>query len=230
MLLEGFDLRCQDVAASLPQAAQRLLAFLALHKAPLQRSYVGEVLWPESTRRRASANLRSAIWRIRQTDHDVIDPSGGRLILAKGVVVDVHELAALARQLLDRSTQWPLEGRGTELAAALSAELLHDWYDEWLLLERDRWNQLRLHALEALAERLLAIREFSQAVEAALSAVWGEPLRESAHRVLIRVYAAEGNLSDAVAQYERYRRMLYRELSVKPTHQMEELIRALTPR
>ena len=230
MLLEGFDLRCQGVAVSLPLAAQRLLAFLALQKAPLLRSYVGEVLWPESTRRRASANLRSAIWRIRQAGHNVIDLSGSRLLLNEGVVVDVHERAALARRLLDHSTQWALEGRGAELAAALSAELLHDWYDDWLLLERDRWNQLRLHALEALAERLLAAREFSHAVEAALSAVWGEPLRESAHRVLIRVYAAEGNLSDAVAQYQRYRRMLYRELSVRPTEQMEDLIRALTPR
>jgi DNA-binding SARP family transcriptional activator len=113
--------------------------------------------------------------------------------------------------------------------AALSLELLPDWFDEWLPVERERWNQLRLHALEALAERLLAVRKYSQAVEAALAAVWVEPLRESAHRLLIRVHAAEGNPSEALSQYQRYRQLLHRELHVLPTDQMESLIRVLTP-
>ena len=134
----------------------------------------------------------------------------------------------LARRLLDRSKPWPANALRPETVAALSAALLRDWYDEWLLLERDRWNQLRLHALEALAERLLAASEYSQALDAALTAVWVEPLRESAHRILIRVHAAEGNLSEAVGQYHRYRQLLNRELRTPPTAQMEELMRALT--
>lgn len=229
VLLGGFQLRCADVLVPLPLGAQRLLAFVALHEAPLLRTYVGEALWPDTHRRRANANLRSAIWRIRQTGHNVLEAASGRLSLTPGVVVDLRQRATLARRLLDRSMAWPSGVLGSEEAAALSADLLRDWYDEWLLLERDRWNQLRLHALEALAERLLRAGEYSQAVEAALAAVWAEPLRESAHRVLIRIYAAEGNLSEAVAQYRRYRQLLHRELSTPPTAQMEELIRALTP-
>jgi DNA-binding SARP family transcriptional activator len=158
-----------------------------------------------------------------------VDTAGGRLSLCADVAVDVREQVTLARRLLDRSLSWPDGALGSHTAAKLSADLLRDWYDEWLLLERDRWNQLRLHALEALAEHLLAAGEYSQAVEAALAAVWAEPLRESAHRILVRVHAAEGNLSEAVGQYRRYRQLLHRELSTPPTAQMEELIRALTP-
>jgi SARP family transcriptional regulator, regulator of embCAB operon len=218
-----------DAPVPLPLGAQRLLAFLAVHRVPLLRTHVGEALWPESHRRRASANLRSALWRIRQAGHNVVDPAGGRLGLCADVAVDVREQVTLARRLLDRSLSWPDGALGSHTAAKLSADLLCDWYDEWLLLERDRWNQLRLHALEALAEHLLAAGEYSQAVEAALAAVWAEPLRESAHRILVRVHAAEGNLSEAVGQYRRYRQLLHRELSTSPTAQMEELIRALTP-
>jgi DNA-binding SARP family transcriptional activator len=206
------------------------LAFLAVHRVPLLRTYVAEALWPESHRRRASANLRSALWRIRQTRHNVLDTAGGRLSLCADITVDVRERIALARDLLNRSASWPTGALGSHTAAELSADLLHDWYDDWLLLERDRWNQLRLHALEALAERLLAAGKYSEAVEAGLAAVWAEPLRESAHRILVRVYAAEGNLSEAIRQYERYRQLLHRELSTPPTAQMEELMRALTPR
>jgi DNA-binding SARP family transcriptional activator len=228
-LLGGFQLCCGDAPVPLTLGAQRLLGFLAIQRTPLLRTFVAEALWPESHRRRAGANLRSAIWRIRQADHNVLDATPTRLSLMPQVAVDLQDRAALARRLLNRSVPWPTDGLGPDTAAALSLDLPHDWFDEWLLLERDRWNQLRLHALEALAERLLDAGEYSQAVEAALAAVWTEPLRESAHRTLIRVYAAEGNPSEAVAQYQRYRRLLRRELSAPPTAQMEELIRALTP-
>jgi DNA-binding SARP family transcriptional activator len=194
------------------------------------RSYAAEILWPDSVRRRASANLRSAIWRVRQQGHNVIRVTGGRLGLAPSVAVDIRDRLDLARRLLDRSIHWAPEDLGLHLSSALSGELLIDWFDEWLLLERDRWNQLRLHALEALAERLLACGDFSYALQAAIAAVWVEPLRESAHRILIRIHASEGNWSEAIAEYERYRRLLHRELSTPPTAQMEELIQALMPR
>jgi DNA-binding SARP family transcriptional activator len=229
-LLGGFEARCAGTAIPLPLGAQRLLVFLAVHETPLMRTHVAEALWPDSRQRRASANLRSVVWRIRQIDHHLITSGGGRLSLAADIGVDLREGAALARRLLDRSATWSVGDLKSELAAALSTALLCDWYDEWVLLEQDRWNQLRFHALEALAERLLDAGELSQAVDAALAAVRAEPLRESAHRVLIRVYAAEGNWSEAIAQYRRYRDLVRRELNTPPTAQMEELVRALMPR
>lgn len=229
-LLPGFQLHCSDHPVAVPLGAQRLLAYVAVHNIPLLRAHVGETLWPEADRRRASANLRSAIWRARQAGHNVLNATGNRLGLTPDVVVDFPNAVALARRMLDRAAPWPDGTVGQETATKLSTDLLQDWYDDWLLLERDRWNQLRLHALEALAERLLECGELSQAVDAALAAVWTEPLRESAHRILIRIHAAEGNLGEAVAQYRRYQQLLRRELSTSPTAQMEQLIRQLAPR
>jgi DNA-binding SARP family transcriptional activator len=228
-LMGGFELCCSGEAVSLALGAQRVLAFLGLHDIPQMRTYVGEALWPESGRHRASANLRSAMWRIRQTDHHLLEASSSQLKLTSAVKVDVQQDRALARRLLDRSVECVSGDLGPSAMAALSLELLPDWFDEWLPVERERWNQLRLHALEALAERLLAARKYSQAVEAALAAISVEPLRESAHRLLMRVHAAEGNPSEALSQYQRYRRLLHRELHVVPTDQMESLIRVLTP-
>jgi len=62
----------------------------------------------------------------------------------------------------------------------LSADLLPDWYDDWVLLEAEDWRQLRLHALEALAGRLIALGRWGEAANAAGAAVRAEPLRESA--------------------------------------------------
>jgi DNA-binding SARP family transcriptional activator len=109
----------------------------------------------------------------------------------------------------------------------LVGELLPDWYDDWVLLERERYRQLSLHALEALADRLTGLARFGEAADAALAAIAGEPLRESGHRALIRVHLAEGNPSEALREYDRFRQMLD-GLGLAPSPRLEELVRGLT--
>jgi DNA-binding SARP family transcriptional activator len=108
--------------------------------------------------------------------------------------------------------------------APFLVDLLPDWYDDWVILERERYRQLRLHALEALS-RLLADRDrYAEAIDVGLAAVACEPLRESAHRVLIRTHLAEGNVAEAARQYRSYRRMLQEELGVEPSEELGRLV------
>ena len=65
---------------------------------------------------------------------------------------------------------------------------------------------------------------FGSAVQAGLAAVAGEPLRESAHRILIEAYLAEGNVAEAIRQYASYRHTLYDELGVEPSPAMSSLM------
>jgi hypothetical protein len=58
--------------------------------------------------------------------------------------------------------------------AARSADLLPDWYDDWVPIEAEDWRQLRLHALEVLAGRLMAADRWGEAACAAAA----EPLKE----------------------------------------------------
>jgi DNA-binding SARP family transcriptional activator len=57
-----------------------------------------------------------------------------------------------------------------------------------------------------------------------VAAVAAEPLRESAHSALIRLHLAEGNRSEALRQYCRYRRLLRAELGVEPTAALDQLL------
>ena len=99
-----------------------------------------------------------------------------------------------------------------------------DWYEDWLEDERERLRQLRLHALEAAAERLLDERRYGQAVDACLLALKTDPLRDSTQRLLIRVYVAEGNVPAALRQYRIYARKLRHELGLEPSEQMRDLV------
>ena len=48
-----------------------------------------------------------------------------------------------------------------------------------------------------------------------------DPLRENAHRQLMRLLALSGQQSAALAQYETYRRLLVTELGVEPSEEIQ---------
>jgi DNA-binding SARP family transcriptional activator len=225
-LLGGFQVHADGASLSLPLGAQRLLALLALEDGVVDRSTAIERLWPDSPRGRAAANLRSALWRGRHAGAaTLIDGVGPRLHLAAGVRVDLHELRQQARQIAIGASSDPESYE--DVINGLSRDLLPAWSDDWLLPERERWDQVRLHALETLAQQFLTTENYLSAMEAALAAVGIEPIRESAHRIVLKVHVAEGNSASALKHYQRYRALLQLELGVTPSRQMDEIIHPL---
>ncbi|RBQ15002.1 transcriptional regulator [Spongiactinospora rosea] len=223
-LLKGFVLLVGDHRVALSSSAQRLLAFLALQDRPRTRTYVAGTLWPEATAARANANLRSSLWRALRTGHRVIEASAHEMALATNINVDIHDAVTRAHRLLDKSSLCDdiLDRRTRD---DLSADLLPEWSDnEWVLIEQEQYHQLRLYALEAMARRLTAAGRHGEAVAAALSAVRAEPLRESAHRVLIDAHLAAGNRAAAQRQYEQCRRVLLDELGLEPSDALRHLV------
>lgn len=224
-LLGGFELRSLGRVVEVPLAAQRLIAFLALQDLAVQRCFVAGTLWPEKCEERASANLRSTLWRIRQAGLEVVEVTGGRLRLSPEVTVDIRRVAENTRLLVknaDEASEEELEARYA------TGDLLPDWYDDWTFLERERVRILNLHALEAACVELARRGRTVEAVETGLRAVRAEPLRESANRALISAHLAAGNRSEAFRQFERYRKMLWDELAVEPSPHLEQLFTELS--
>jgi DNA-binding SARP family transcriptional activator len=230
-LLDGFVLELPGAGSGsgpeLPRAVQRLIAHLCLSGRPARTAIAGQ-LWPDVTEEHAQGSLRSLLWRLQKVAPGLVTVSGGALFLARDVLVDVHELTAWACRALDPSSS------ATDGVAAgdlgLPGELLPGWYDDWVLLERERLRQLRMHALEALAEKYTAGGRYGDALQAAYAAVRSEPLRESAHRTVVRVHLAEGNVAEAVRVFEAFRSMLGEELGAAPTQQMCRLVASLPGR
>jgi DNA-binding SARP family transcriptional activator len=219
-LLQGFQLECADTEVNLPLSSQRVLAFLALQLRPLPRSYVAATLWMRFTEERAGASLRSALWRINRCGYPLVVADACSLRLMPDVVVDLRESARSAREVL----RGEAPGGAVRVDDLTVGDLLPGWYDDWVVAEREHFRQLRLHALEKLCEQLTDERRFGPAVEAGLAAVSSEPLRESAHRVLIRAYLEEGNLGEAIRQYQACRQVLRRELDVDPSPVTQALL------
>ncbi|MFA5891849.1 MAG: BTAD domain-containing putative transcriptional regulator [Actinomycetota bacterium] len=221
-LLGGFHLSIEAEDVSLPMDAQRLVCFLALHEQPLLRTFVGGSLWGESTDHRAGGSLRSALWRLHHPTYTLVALTSDHLVLSPTVAVDLREGEALAHKVLDPTQD--LDDVAAVNEEVLSADILPDWTDDWVLMERERYHQLRLRALEALCLRLSAKGRFGQTVQAGLAAVSGEPLRESARRALIRAHLAEHNIGAARREYEAFRELVHTELGVEPSDDIRALI------
>jgi DNA-binding SARP family transcriptional activator len=228
-LLDRFELRSGQRVIPVTIGPQRLVTFLALHNRLLQRGHVAGTLWPDVPTDRANANLRASIWRIPAACRPVIDLSLRHIKLGADVSVDLTMAVALAQRLLDRPRNCQDSDLSAEARALLSADLLPTCYDDWALVECERFHQLRLHALEALCERLTSAERYGEAVDAGLAAVSGEPLRESAHRALIKAHMAEGNFAEAGRQYELYRRIVRDELGLEPSANLRSLMLASLP-
>ena len=221
-LLGGFELRRDGATVHVTQAAERLLALLAIRSRPLLRLYVAGTLWADSTEQHAVGSLRSALWRLGRSGQRLVEADAEHLRIAPDVRVDLHEVMIRGRRLLHGG---PIED-GDFAAMIPAAELLPDHYDEWVLVERERYRQLRMHALEILCLQLSAAGRHGEAVEAGMAAVNSEPLRESAHRVLICAHLAEGNRCEAIRQFDRYRALLRNDLGLEPSPDIAGLVLA----
>jgi DNA-binding SARP family transcriptional activator len=218
-LLDGFSVLADGTAVGLSRSEVRLVAFLALHEGSQYRPFVAGNLWPDLDEQSARANLRATLWRLRRRAMGVVDNSGDQLRLSPSVRTDTERLRCLAGSLLNGHSDTPLPA-----TSELGFDLLPGWYEEWVVFERERLRQLCLHALERLAERLLDRAEFGTSLDAALTAVRSEPLRESAHRMAVRVHLAEGNVIEAIRQYETYRDLVATELGVLPSEMFAAMV------
>ncbi|SCF10388.1 DNA-binding transcriptional activator of the SARP family [Micromonospora coriariae] len=218
-LLGGFRLLRGAAPVVVPRGLQRVIALIGLRPGAT-RSQLAGLLWPEASEERALSSLRTALWRLRQDPCCPMSVTGDTVRLGPEVRLDVDDLVGTAARVRDGDD--PRTAAGA--LAAGRHDLLPGWYDDWVLLDRERLRQLRLHMLEQVAGQHLAAGRHGEALEAALEAMAAEPLRETPHRLVVRIHLAEGNAFEAVHAFYVYRDLLRRELRLEPSPAMSALL------
>lgn len=218
-LFGGLELRRGRRSIVVPASTQPLLSFLALNPRPSRRAYIAGLLWPDQDPVRATANLRTALWRLRHQNVDLIECKDGSLSLSQRVWVDTRPLHAAA---VKRRRTGALPD--PELLLNIRGELLPGFWDSWLVFDRERLRQESVQLLEESAEACLLRSDVHRAILLALCAVECDELRESAIILLLRAYLAAGSTGRAVRQAMRYAALLETELGVGPPEFVEQLL------
>lgn len=197
------------------RAAQSLLAYLALTAGtPHRREQLAGLLWPDADEASAKGNLRHTLWRIRKAlgPHDII--------IADDLTLSWNSAAEFWLDANFVGQKLPADASAEDLIAAVSAyggELLPGFYDDWVVLERERLQAAFEHKMEALLGRLMTAERWEDVLE------WGERwialghTPEAAYRALITAYGGRGDSAGAAATYRRCLQALQSDLGVEPS-------------
>src|SRR4051794_31192967 len=197
--------------------ARCLLAYLALAERPVPRIALAELLCPEGDEQDQRTALRQAVYVARKAaaQRDLVVAAHDRIGLDQASLVsDVRRFqAAIARDGRESLGEAVELYRGPLLAGERSPSAA---FEDWLAGRRGALLEQVLKALLTLAEGDEAAGRHERALMSARRALTLDPLREDAHRQVMRSLAALGQRTDALRQYEIGRQLLAEELQVEP--------------
>jgi len=201
-VLGSFGLTSDGTTVPLSVDSRRVVAYLAVHRRPQPRAGLAADLWPGVPAEAAARLLAEAVAGV-DVPGLLVGAGDASLALADEVEVDLSDAMLLVRAFSGggRLTERP----SVELFAD---DILPSWTAPWIAVERERFRQLRLAALEGVSAKLTATGLHADAVEIAEVAVAAAPSRESARRALIEALLAKGDVVEAVAQYDAFQELL----------------------
>lgn len=204
--------------------AQSLLAYLIVHRRrPHSRDHLAELFWGDRPERNARRSLSTALWQIRRCL-----PQDGLLLAAATHVrfsreyplwLDTQAFEALAAQLDFASLQAAVD--------LYRGDFLDGFYDDWVIGERYRLESVLLDVLALLMAAQEALGSHQQALATARQLLDKDPLREDAHRMVMRAHCHLGQRQAALSQYRSCRHLLRQELDAAPMAETRALHRAI---
>jgi DNA-binding SARP family transcriptional activator/predicted ATPase len=210
-----------------------LLAYLAVSGPSATREALATLLFPEYEADRAYANLRRTLWTLNKAGLDPwLDVSTQQIGLKRGtgLWIDIEEFRRLVAGIGSPSAA-AVSVNDLEAAASLyrgdflAGLSLKDSpeFDEWQFFQTESLRQELASVLERLSRELASQAAFDAAIGHARRWLSLDPLREPAHRWLMRLYALAGHRAAALRQYQECAELLRKELAAEPEAETQAL-------
>lgn len=201
----------QEVVPLKHSKVAALLAVLAVD-GPASRERLSGLLWPDLPQKKASANLRGALHKLRSLAEGSLEANGEQLSLSPLWQVDLLRLRS-ARSRGERARAAQAKGllcEGIQLPGC-------DELEQWLSQHRQLLQTEVVDNLLELSRLSSQAGDHEAALEAARSAVAHDQLSEPAHTRLIEVLMSAGDRAEASRQLQRLARIFQEELGIEPS-------------
>jgi DNA-binding SARP family transcriptional activator len=218
------------------QKTGALLAYLAFYRDRVHsREVLFELFWPECIPEAGRRSLRVALSSLRHQLEPPGVPQGAVIIADRNsvrlnpvaVTTDVAEFEAALQSAARAKSSVERVQHLTDAVELYRDPLLPDYYENWILLEQQRLAELFFETLRELLTLMAQAGDTNRALHYALKGVGVDPLREEAHRDLMRFYVATGQPDAALRQFHELERILTQALrntpDAKPTAAIREL-------
>jgi predicted ATPase len=216
-----------------------LLVYLAVTGKSHARDTLATIFWPDDDPSSALAALRRTLSELRgiagakliRADRDTVNWVGNSdfyldVLEFRRRLEDVrshpHALAQACSECMTSLAE-AVQLYRADFLAGFSLKAGSTGFDEWLCLETE---SLRRELADVLKQLALIHQAHGEAVPAILfTRRWLtlDPTDETAHQLLMRLYAASGQRSAALRQYHECAQILGFELGISPTEETIEL-------
>ncbi|MCA9923543.1 MAG: hypothetical protein KC421_14290 [Anaerolineales bacterium] len=225
-LLGGHVIRLGDrnITLQLPHKGRALLVYLLLTEKEYARIDIALRLWPQTDADKALRSLRVLLNTLRNkyqlTPFIHSDRKTISLNFAQPTGCDVRDFeAAVTPQLNTADPDLAMLQAGMDLYLGkfmLGFDVTNTEFDDWLLQQQIRLEELALRGLVVLIEWLDKEGNPRAAAEYAYRLVAIDPWREASYRLLMCVLARSDRADAALFAYDQCQKTLARELGVMP--------------
>jgi DNA-binding SARP family transcriptional activator len=221
--------------------AVALVAYLALADLPQGRDMLATLLWPELDQEHARAALRSTLPALssRLPESWLVADRQTIKLNREAVWVDTREFLALLAQ--SRSHQHPPDTLCPECLSLLeyAIALYHDHFlagftladsvefDDWQMFQRGWLRREYAGALQKVAGYYGGEANYQEALAYARRWLSLDTLHEPAHRMVMQLYAANGQRAEAMRHYQECVAILDSELATPPEEATTALYEAI---
>jgi WD40 repeat protein/class 3 adenylate cyclase len=228
-LLGQFDVRLDGKRIVISsRAGQSLLAYLVMTAGtPHRREKLAGTLWPDSSEENARKNLRQELWRIRKAIPAQNLPEADDYLIADEYTLTFNRGADY---WLDVSILENSDPDIQSLTSGLSlyqGELLPGFYDDWVVLERERLQTLFETKMEKLVEKLVESERWAAVQEQCERWLALGFVSEAAYRALMLSHNARGDMAKVSAIYQRCVEDLRDHFGVEPSAETHALFNGL---
>ncbi|MCP5095688.1 MAG: tetratricopeptide repeat protein, partial [Chloroflexi bacterium] len=200
---------------------------------PHRREALMEMFWPDQNERRARQNLRQTLVRLRQSltgkqSHcPFLHITHERVQFNRNsdYWMDVSSFESLAKEALSQPENFHTTEQDVktlqQAANLYRGDFLSDFslsacaaFENWTITQRERLRRMILEVLGRLAAYFESVRDYDSAQRYFERQLEIEPWLEDAHQALIRLLAWTGKRSQAMAQYEKCRKLIEEDLGL----------------
>ncbi len=199
--------------------AQALLIYIAVTGQPYGREVLADLFWQNMPSSQALKNLRTVLPNLRLL-------VGSHLIITRQTIEFNQDCAYCLDVQAIQALQDHKTGSIQFLSEAISqykGDFLEGFYisgapgfESWALTERERFRELAIEGLHALAEQYLSQQNYTAGLAVTRKLLQLDPWRETAHQQQMIFLAYTKQRRAALAQYEACRQMLADEFNAEP--------------
>jgi DNA-binding SARP family transcriptional activator len=218
------------------QKTGSLLAYLACHlRRTHPREVLIELLWPEDDPEVARHKLSVALSSLRHELEPPGVPDGSVLVTERFLVglnpgtvtTDVAEFESALQSVAQAESAGERAERLTGVVDLYHGALLSGYYEDWIVPEQLRLQELYCQALRHLIQHFEQAEDLHRAIAYVQRLVSANVVSEEAHCHLIRLCAAAGQTDQALRHYAELKRILKREFSATPSAATRALVREI---